>query len=105
MNLYKVSTNVFSFYSNQAASSNILSEPQIAWRIQDFGSVIDQLILNCTVNVTSLNRFEMNWELPNQNIAKKVRRSIQKSDNLQHQIRNTNCFFFRKIEYKLFQQF
>lgn len=60
-------------YSIQASDSNILSEPKIAWRMTDFGIENGQLILNCSVNVTSVNRFEMKWDLPNQNIAEKVR--------------------------------
>lgn len=58
---------------NQEASSNILSEPTITTKIGDFGIQNGQIELYCSVKVASMmDRLEMKWELPNDNIAKKV---------------------------------
>lgn len=58
---------------NQAANSNILSEPTITSKMKDFGIENGRLELYCTVKVASMvNHLEMKWELPNENIAKKV---------------------------------
>lgn len=63
-------------YSNQADKSNIMGEPTITWTTNVSRNENGQLILNCTVNMASMDRVEMKWELPNQNIAMKVRRFI-----------------------------
>lgn len=57
---------------NQVASTNVLSEPTIISKTAEFGVKNGHLELNCTVETAWSNRLEMKWELPNENIAKKV---------------------------------
>lgn len=71
---FKFCSSIFSiFSSNQVASSNILSEPIITTKSREFGIENGQIELYCSVDVASMmDRLEMKWELPNENIAKQV---------------------------------
>lgn len=73
----------FPFHSTEEVSSNILGEPTLTSKKEDLGVESDQLELECTVTVASMtNRIEIKWELPNENIAKKVSNLCQ----------NAKCF-------------